>query len=480
MSPIREARAARSVLDIRWRCREGVRLAPRADGGLELVVDDGPAVPLNLPCAAGRHVRQFNDGLSDAALAGGAGGDLQGIARLFRLKRRLQDHGLLVADLHWCERRLAIVRPRSPGLDIAATPADTAPARWRLSRFALLRRDGERLVLEATDAACDVVMETPELVRWIHETADCLAPTPEPARTAVLALLAALGFLDRADRDEPAAQRTWEFHDRLFHRRSRQHDDFRPMGATFRFRSTESAQPAEPVEPGDPARITCPPAIRPGHDGTVIDLPVPTATTSRPLTDVMESRRSRKEMGEPPVDLARVAALLYRVARVTTTLPGDQVLRPHPSSGGLHELEFHVAVRICQGLDPGFYHYRSEAHALTRLPGEDAAGAAAGMVTGCAASWGAPEGPPQCVIVVSSRLPRLAWKYSAIAYRLSLLNAGVVLQCLYLVATDLGLNGAAAGSGSAPHFARATGVSSWAETSILEFGFGSRPAGCGG
>ena len=469
------------MLDIKWRCREGVHLAPGANGGLDLVVDDGTAVPLNLPLAVTRHVRRLNDGLSDTALAGGAGGDLQGTARLFRLKRRLQDHGLLVADLHWCERRLAIVRPRSPGFDIAATPADTtparttpadtAPARWRLSRFALLRRDGDRLVLEATDTACDVVIEAPDLLRWIHETAGCLTPPPEPARAAVLALLAAFGFLDRADRDEPEARRTWEFHDRLFHRRSRHHDDFRPMGATYRFRS---------IDPTGQVRAACPPAIRPGHDGAVIELPVPATTTSRPLTDVMESRRSRKEMGEPPVDLARVSALLYRVARVTATLPGDQVLRPHPSSGGLHELEFHMAVRTCQGLEPGFYHYRSEAHALTRLPGEDAAGAAAAMVTGCAASWDTPQRPPQCVIVVSSRLPRLAWKYSAIAYRLSLLNAGVVLQCLYLVATDLGLNGAAAGSGSPPHFARATGVSSWAETSILEFGFGSRPAGRGG
>ena len=460
------------MLDIKWRCREGVRLAPRANGELDLVVDDGTAVPLNLPLAVTRHVRRLNDGLSDTALAGGgAGGDLQGTARLFRLKRRLQDHGLLVADLHWCERRLAIVRPHSPGFDIAATPADTAPARWRLSRFTLLRRDGDRLVLEATDTACDVVIEAPDLLRWIHETAACLTPPPEPARAAVLALLAAFGFLDRADRDEPEARRTWEFHDRLFHRRSRHHDDFRPMGATYRFRSTD---------PTGQVRAACPPAIRPGHDGAVIELPVPATTASRPLTDVMESRRSRKEMGEPPVDLARVSALLYRVARVTATLPGDQVLRPHPSSGGLHELELHVAVRICQGLEPGFYHYRSEAHALTRLSGEDAAGAAAGMVTGCAASWDTPQRPPQCVIVVSSRLPRLAWKYSAIAYRLSLLNAGVVLQCLYLVATDLGLNGAAAGSGSPPHFARATGVSSWAETSILEFGFGSRPAGRGG
>jgi SagB-type dehydrogenase family enzyme len=79
------------------------------------------------------------------------------------------------------------------------------------------------------------------------------------------------------------------------------------------------------------------------------------------------------------------------------------------------------------------------------------------------------------LIVITSRLPRLAWKYAGIAYKISLMNAGVAIQSLYLVATDLGLAGAAAGSGNPELFAHATGVSSWEETSIAEFGFG-RPA----
>ena len=95
------------------------------------------------------------------------------------------------------------------------------------------------------------------------------------------------------------------------------------------------------------------------------------------------------------------------------------------------------------------------------------------MIADCAMAWAQPEQPPQCLMVVASRVPRLAWKYEAIAYRLSLLDAGVALQCLYLVATDLGLNGCAAGTGNPALFAEATGASSWTETGIAEFGFGS-------
>ena len=42
-------------------------------------------------------------------------------------------------------------------------------------------------------------------------------------------------------------------------------------------------------------------------------------------------------------------------------------------------------------------------------------------------------------------------------------------------AADLGLNGAASGASKPELFAQATGVSSWEDTSIAEFGFGSRP-----
>jgi hypothetical protein len=94
------------------------------------------------------------------------------------------------------------------------------------------------------------------------------------------------------------------------------------------------------------------------------------------------------------------------------------------------------------------------------------------MLEDCAKAWAQPRRPPQVLVVIGARLPRLAWKYAAIAYRLSLLNASVAIQSLYLVATDLGLCESAVGTGNPEHFAAATGLSSWGETSIAEFGFG--------
>ena len=59
---------------------------------------------------------------------------------------------------------------------------------------------------------------------------------------------------------------------------------------------------------------------------------------------------------------------------------------------------------------------------------------------------------------LASRLPRLAWKYEGIAYRLGLLNAGVVIELMYLVATDMKLAPCANGSGDSRPFETATGL----------------------
>ena len=458
------------MLEIRWRCRGGVALAPQPDNTMELVVDGREPVRISMRSALAERLEHLNRGLSETAIAGSVGEDYGLLALMLRFVGQLRGRGLLVADLHGRERRLCTVRPLTTDFALPE-PALPSPGddqrRWQLSRFALLRREDRQWVLESPEAACDVVIDHPDVVFWLHEAA-APASGSESIRLRVLYLLARLGFVD-GDEEEPASRRMWEFHDRLFHGRSRSFHDWRPIGGTYRFRE----RTGDRVTPGLPS----PPALREPYDGGAIELPVPDPGASRPLADVMERRRSLRSMGDPPVSLAQVAALLHRAVRVTKRLPGDLMLRPYASGGAIHELEFYLAVRKCCGLEAGFYHYRGDAHALTHLSRDAAARAAASMIDDCARAWGQPDRPPQCLVAISSRLPRLAWKYEGIAYRMSLMGAGVVLQSLYLVATDLGLNGCAVGTGNALLFAQATGMPTWTETSIAEFGFGSRPAG---
>jgi SagB-type dehydrogenase family enzyme len=91
------------------------------------------------------------------------------------------------------------------------------------------------------------------------------------------------------------------------------------------------------------------------------------------------------------------------------------------------------------------------------------------IVSSVASGMGQPDILPDCVIVMASRLLRLAWKYQAISYRLSLLHAGVAMETFYLVAEDMGLSPCAVGSGDSALFSIATGLPEDEEAAIGEF-----------
>ncbi len=77
--------------------------------------------------------------------------------------------------------------------------------------------------------------------------------------------------------------------------------------------------------------------------------------------------------------------------------------------------------------------------------------------------------------MVTSRFGRLSWKYSQIAYALTLKHVGVLYQTLYLVATALGLAPCALGSGDTTAAARALRLDWTEESTVGEFLIGSRP-----
>jgi SagB-type dehydrogenase family enzyme len=79
---------------------------------------------------------------------------------------------------------------------------------------------------------------------------------------------------------------------------------------------------------------------------------------------------------------------------------------------------------------------------------------------------------PDLTIVIASRFPRLSWKYEGMAYRASLMNAGVVFQLMYMVAIDMGLAPCANGTGDSRLLQEATGLDPFQETAIAEFVLG--------
>lgn len=444
-----------SPLELGWRAAPGISLL--RDGATGVQVGPGPAPPVALqpPTAALADVlTALADGVAEADLPGRLDANEQ--ARFHHTVGRLIAHGAVSMDVLHRGDRLATLVPRQREFELPSSSC--TGVELELSRFAYLRRVGADLVLAAPDAPCDVVVVSAQAQEWLTACSrpQVLDGAGPAERSALLGLLHALGLLTVVGEVEPSATRMWEWHDRLFHRSARSYDDHRARGATYRWRGQRDSPPPTRTPYTGPVHQL----HRPGPDDR-----------SAPLRTVMEDRRSRRDMSGTAVTRDEVGELLHRVARTTEVVDGPDpvVRRPYPSGGSRHELDFYLAVRRCQGLEPDLYHYRGDDHALVAL---GAPAAAAAMLTDSARAWGQPDAPPQVLVVLSSRLPRLAWKYEAIAYKISLLNAGVAIANLHLVTTDMGLAGCAVGSGNPELFAAGTGADPWEETSIAEFGFG--------
>jgi SagB-type dehydrogenase family enzyme len=323
-----------------------------------------------------------------------------------------------------------------------------------LSRFAYLHREDQRLLLESpeVDARVVVTARGRKLLPALMAAGGGPAAERDPALEH---LLARLGFLE-ASGPEPESRRTWAFHDRLFHEATRANASGRVLGGTYRFETQFASPPA--VKPPMSDQILPLPAFKRGNSGSL-------------LYDVMERRRSLRGPGRRALRLEELAELLWRVARVREVLrlkQQDLLSRTIPGGGSIGELEFYPVITRCEGLAPGFYHYVGTEHALAAIP---AAPALVSRLLDQASMAQALENGvhPDCVLVVSARYPRLGWKYENMAYRASLMNAGVAYEALYLVATDLGLSPCATGTGSSALFEQITGLSPWEETAIAEF-----------
>jgi SagB-type dehydrogenase family enzyme len=255
----------------------------------------------------------------------------------------------------------------------------------------------------------------------------------------------------------------WEFHDLLFHNRSRQGRHDAPLGAQFRFHDKLSPQPV--VKPNRWASRALP-LYRP----TAMSI----AAADPPFSVVLESRRSiRAHSDVRPITLDQVGDFLFRAARnrfrYMTSL-GEFVSRPYPCGGASYEAEVYLTANRCLGLERGFYYYDPEAHTLSLVEtaNADTEGLLDDAFVSCAGIC-----RPQVLLTIASRFHRVAWKYSGMAYATQLKNVGALYQTFYLVATAMNLAGCGLGLGNVHRFARLTGISFLEEGSIGEFMLGN-------
>lgn len=400
------------------------------------------------------------------------------------LVRRLARSGLL-------EYRLAPLRGGKDLIVIEPQTADYWPEVAKLgatdtvvlSRFAYMRRRGNDMVLESPRAKalfriCDpkiaatiAMLSTPHKVGKLRREQGFIA-------VALLGLLFDCNILFKVDANSDALRLAegdaglvvWDFHDLLFHTHSTEGRQANPTGGRYPYIGL----------------LPPPPAVRARWSGSAIDLQSLSSGPEEPLspfTTLLRKRHSTRDFDEAqPITAGELARLLDRAARVqwkwTSPLDfGDGSLgpeidytrRPYPSAGSAYELELYLLVANCDGLDRGLYHYDADRHAL--VPIEAQAQDIEAQLASAQFAMDAPA-PPQILITIAARFDRIAWKYSGIAYSLILKDVGVLLQTLYLAATDLGLGGCAIGTTNVDLFAKMTGQEFYLEGPVGQFALG--------
>jgi SagB-type dehydrogenase family enzyme len=401
------------------------------------------------------------------------------LARWFYYLEHLTRRGLLCHAVHAEEGCLATLVAVSPYF--VSRPGQVATGRhYVLSRFAYLRREGPEAVLESPLAHSRIILNDCRVAALVGalatpatpaELAERLWPLPVDAVAGVLGLVLKAGMLEVAGAEEGPGLRTWEFHDLLFHARSRMGRFDAPYGGTYRLADRLAPLPAvKPAGAGEAHELYRPDLDRLERD----DLP---------LARVQAQRRSIREFDATrPITSRQLGEFLFRVARVTgyreeevSTPRGPVRLelapRPYPAGGSLYELELYAAVQACPNLTPGLYHYDAGGHRLIWMCGRTEEVVA--LLRDAAGSTAIAADTLQVLLILTARFPRLAWKYESIAYALTLKHVGVVYQTMYLAATAMGLAPCAIGGGDADLFARAAGTDYCTETSVGEFLLGS-------
>jgi SagB-type dehydrogenase family enzyme len=379
------------------------------------------------------------------------------LPRLFYWLMRLQQAGQLEYRLRLSDGSDVHVVPQRAGRVFGDVRFD-ADRSYLASRFAFIRRDDrdtqiesprQRVVLRFRSWLPAAVMAMFGQPASSSSIAERMPHSPSTDVVAVSELLVMTGFLDEAGDQAESASGLWDFHDALFHARSSEPRMGQPFAGQRPHRSPEPPE-EKPAFP-DPDPIALPPP-RLGE----------WMANDPPLARVMEDRRSATAPGSHRLTLDQVGEFLYRTAHRQA---GS--LRALPSAGARHALEFYVAVHHVEGAQKGFYHYHVETHRLHNVKPPDAL--VSEILSRAATFWSSGAHTPDLVVVVASRYPRMAARYASIAYRNTLLDAGVAIEAMYLIATAMRLNPCALGINLPELFARMTGLAPFEETSIAMF-----------
>ena len=346
--------------------------------------------------------------------------------------------------------------------------------KYKLSRFAYCHQEGTQMVWESPLSQAKVYLKDWRCAAILHQlvqpqTYITLTTIPgvslQTAQT-FLSLLKTAQLLCEIDKNSAGSESDtlaqWEFHDLLFHTRSRSSRHSNAVGKSYRF--LDKIKPLRAIKPQISTKTI--PLYKPDIEQLKQE--------DAPFTLILESRKSMRIHGDRPISERELGEFLYRSARVRKVFSRPYMEcsdRPYPTGGACYELELYLAVNRCQDIASGLYHYCPQEHQLEQI---SQCNQYVEALLENAQKTNGEDSPPQILIIITARFARVSWAYESIAYSLILKHVGVIFQTMYLVATAMNLAPCALGTGNADLFATATGIDYYSESSVGEFILGSK------
>lgn len=183
--------------------------------------------------------------------------------------------------------------------------------------------------------------------------------------------------------------------------------------------------------------LTQPPLSKPASSTELIRLTMDfaEAIAEHDYLKLLQERKSTRVYKDQPLTLDQLAFLLWSTQGVKSIRGNNYAaLRPVPSAGARHPFETYLAVFQIEELKKGIYHYLPLEHALEFIAEEEDLEEAVSKSL-CDQKWAA-KAP---VVFYYSVVPyRSEWRYSNRSHRVMLLDAGHVMQNVYLSSHAIG------------------------------------------
>lgn len=184
-------------------------------------------------------------------------------------------------------------------------------------------------------------------------------------------------------------------------------------------------------------KLPQPPLSKPASGAETVKLTMDFSQviTNSNYLSLLQERKSVRVYKQEAMTLDQLAFLLWSTQGVTG-IRGNQyaALRPVPSAGARHPFETYLAVFHVEGLKKGIYHYLPMDHTLEFVAAvEDLEEQVSASL--CGQGWAAKGAVTFFYTVVPYRSE---WRYSIESHRVMLLDAGHLMQNLYLSSHAIG------------------------------------------